>query len=114
MQTHPENCAMLQPTDEFSNRLQAWKRCTARLRAELGEDVYSSWFGRLELDEIVDGEARLSVPTKFLKSWIDNHYTDRILAAMKAEFADVVALMLAVRSSTRPASGANEPRVKLS
>ncbi len=108
-----KSCAMLQPTDEFSNRLHAWKRCTTRLRAELGEDVYSSWFGRLELDEIVDGEARLSVPTKFLKSWIDNHYTDRILTAMKAEFADVVALTLAVRSSTRPPLSANEPRAKL-
>jgi chromosomal replication initiator protein len=108
-----KNCAMLQPTDEFANRLQAWKRCTQRLRAELGEDVYSSWFGRLELDEIVDGEARLSVPTKFLKSWIDNHYTDRILAAMRAEFADVLSLTLSVRSSTRSASAPGEARPKL-
>ncbi|HLJ71514.1 MAG TPA: chromosomal replication initiator protein DnaA [Roseiarcus sp.] len=104
---------MLQPNDDFPNRLEAWKRCTMRLRAELGEDVYSSWFGRLELDEIVDGEARLSVPTKFLKSWIDNHYTDRILAAMKSEFADVVALTLSVRSSTRPALSVLDARPKL-
>jgi len=107
-----KNRAMLQPTDEFSNRLQAWKKCTMRLRAELGEDVYSSWFGRLELDEIIDGEARLSVPTKFLKSWIDNHYIDRILAAMKAEFADVDGLTLSVRSTTRPAGGFSEARAK--
>jgi chromosomal replication initiator protein len=112
MQTHPENCAMLQPTDEFSNRLQAWKRCTARLRAELGEDVYSSWFGRLELDEIADGDARLSVPTKFLKSWIDNHYTDRILAAMRSEFDVVASLTLSVRSSTRAPVRGLETRVQ--
>jgi chromosomal replication initiator protein len=113
--THPEkNCAMLQPTDEFSNRLQAWKNCTMRLRAELGEDVYSSWFGRLELDEIADGEARLSVPTKFLKSWIDNHYTDRILIAMKSEFEGVVGLALSVRSSTRTPNRAAEARTELS
>jgi chromosomal replication initiator protein len=87
----------------------AWKRCVARLRAELGEDVYSSWFGRLELDSVVDGVARLSVPTKFLKSWIDGHYTDRILAALKSEIKEIVALALSVRSSTRPAGRSNEP-----
>ncbi|HLW91953.1 MAG TPA: DnaA/Hda family protein, partial [Roseiarcus sp.] len=88
---------------------EAWKRCVARLRAELGEDVYSSWFGRLELDSVVDGAARLSVPTKFLKSWIDGHYTDRILAALKSEIKEIVALSLSVRSSTRPSGRNGEP-----
>jgi chromosomal replication initiator protein len=93
---------MLQPQEDFSHRQQAWTRCSTRLRAELGEDVYSSWFGRLELDNVIDGEARLSVPTKFLKSWIDSHYTDRILAAMKGEIDGIVGLALSVRSSSRP------------
>ena len=26
---------------------EPWKRCAARLRAELGEDIFTSWFGRL-------------------------------------------------------------------
>jgi chromosomal replication initiator protein len=94
---------MFQTTENLPDRGQAWKRCATRLRAELGEDVYSSWFGRLELEDVVDGEARLSVPTKFLKSWIDSHYTDRILAAMKGEINGIVALNLSVRSSARPA-----------
>jgi chromosomal replication initiator protein len=90
-----------QPPQDFSGRQEAWKRCGTRLRAELGEDVYTSWFGRLELEEVVDGQARLSVPTKFLKSWIDNHYTDRILAAMRGEIDGVIGLALSVRSSTK-------------
>lgn len=32
----------------------AWTRVKRRLRAELGEDVFASWFARLEL-ETVDG-----------------------------------------------------------
>lgn len=45
----------------------AWSRVCQRLRAEFGEDVYSSWFARLELDRVERGVAFCSVPTKFLK-----------------------------------------------
>ncbi|MGH6819420.1 MAG: DnaA N-terminal domain-containing protein, partial [Methylocella sp.] len=58
---------------------EAWMRIRRRLRAELGEEVFSSWFGCLELDALSDQDVYLSVPTKFLKSWIQSHYVDRIL-----------------------------------
>ena len=48
--------------------LTPWRRCCERLRAELGEDIFNSWFGRLELESVAGGQARLSVPTRFLKS----------------------------------------------
>lgn len=83
----------------------AWKRINRRLRAELGEDVYTSWFGRLELDGIVNGTAHLSVPTKFLKSWIQSHYLDRILAILSDEVVGIQTLMIGVRSSSRQTPG---------
>jgi len=79
-------------------------RICRRLRAEVGDDVFSSWFGRLELDGLSDANAFLSVPTKFLKSWIQSHYAEKILAALAAEFPDVKRVSIAVRSSTRPMS----------
>lgn len=91
---------------------EAWSRACRRLRAEVGEDVFNSWFGRLELDEIHDDTARLSVPTKFLKSWIQSHYTDRIVAALASEVPGVAGLSIVVRSSGRtaqPARGAEAP-----
>src|SRR5438270_10319544 len=36
---------------------EPWKRCGARLRAELGEAVFSSWFGRLDLESIANHQA---------------------------------------------------------
>ena len=33
---------------------ETWARVKRRLRAELGEDIFSSWFGRLELETVVD------------------------------------------------------------
>jgi chromosomal replication initiator protein len=82
-----------------------WDRICRRLRAELGEEVFMSWFGRLELDGIADGVAQLSVPTKFLKSWIQSHYIDRMLAILSSEAGDVKAISVVVRSSSRPALG---------
>ena len=80
----------------------AWARTCARLRAELGEDVFTSWFGRLELDCIQDGCVHLTVPTKFLKSWIQSHYLDRILTTLAAEREGVDRLSVDVRTTARP------------
>jgi len=78
---------------------EAWDRVRRRLRAELGEDVFSSWFGRLELVEISGSMVFLSVPTRFLKSWIQSHYIDRLRALLIEEFKDVSDLSLSVRGA---------------
>jgi chromosomal replication initiator protein len=101
---------MSKPADRSSPTLpqtaaardEAWARIARRLRAELGEEVYSSWFGRLELDSLTDHHATLSVPTKFLKSWIQSHYSDKILALLGCEFPHVRQISINVRSSSRP------------
>ncbi|ACB93662.1 chromosomal replication initiator protein DnaA [Beijerinckia indica] len=83
------------------NKDEAWERICRRLRAELGEDVFASWFGRLELDQVADGTAFLSVPTKFLKSWIQSHYTDKILAILADEFGNAKRISIGVRPTSR-------------
>ncbi|MGH6835077.1 MAG: chromosomal replication initiator protein DnaA [Methylocella sp.] len=81
---------------------EAWMRIRRRLRAELGEEVFSSWFGCLELDALADQDVYLSVPTKFLKSWIQSHYVDRILPTLASEFPAIKRVSINVRSSARP------------
>src|SRR5688500_1458774 len=76
-----------------------WARVKRRLRAELGEDIFASWFGRLELDSVVEGCAYLTVPTRFLKSWIESHYADRVLAVYRAEAPDVERVVIGVRNT---------------
>lgn len=68
-----------------STDMERWLRVKQRLRIEVGDDIYSSWFARIELDSIEDDVVRLSVPTRFLKSWIQAHYSERVLACWKAE-----------------------------
>ena len=74
-----------------------WARIKSRLRVELGEDVFSSWFARVELETCENGRIHLSVPTRFLKNWLESHYFDKVLAACKVEFADIVKLDFTVR-----------------
>lgn len=80
----------------------AWARVKRRLRAELGEDVFASWFARLELEEVSGGAARLTVPTRFLKSWIESHYLDRVLATFRSECEGVSRIEVGVRGQVAP------------
>ncbi|KQQ25413.1 chromosomal replication initiation protein [Methylobacterium sp. Leaf123] len=80
----------------------AWTRVKRRLRAELGEDVFASWFARLELENVEGGVARLTVPTRFLKSWIESHYIDRVLTTFRAEADGVSRIEVGVRGPSAP------------
>ncbi len=81
---------------------ERWSRVKGRLRAAVGEDVFTSWFARMDLEGIEAETARLSVPTRFLKSWIQSHYSDRVLSCWQAEQCSVHRVELTVRSAVRP------------
>ncbi len=76
-------------------------RVSARLKAQVGPDVYASWFGRLKLHSISKSQVRLSVPTTFLKSWINNRYLDLITGLFQQEDAEILKVEILVRTATR-------------
>ncbi len=78
---------------------ERWRKVKERLRAELGEDVFSSWFARMELEAVDKGAVRLSVPTRFLRNWIQAHYSERVLSNWQAEDSIITRLELSVRSA---------------
>jgi chromosomal replication initiator protein len=80
---------------------ECWSRVKGRLRTNVGEDVYSSWFARMDLESVSDGAAHMSVPTRFLKSWIQSHYADRVLSCWQAEMPTLQRVDLSVRSPIR-------------
>lgn len=79
-----------------------WDRVKERLREKLGEDVYSSWFSSVEFVQGDQATAYLSVPTKFLKSWIQTNYRDQLIGFWQGELKTVSRIELTVRSATRP------------
>jgi chromosomal replication initiator protein len=82
-----------------STQQERWLRVKERLKAEVGDDIYSSWFARMELDGIEGESVKLSVPTRFLKSWIQSHYAEKLLACCQAEQPAILRIELTVRSS---------------
>src|SRR6185312_7926626 len=82
---------------------KAFEKVTAQIKARVGGEVYSSWFGRMKVDEYSKGLVRLSVPTAFLRSWINGHYLDLITELWKSEDADALKVEIVVRSATRQA-----------
>ncbi len=101
-----KNAGKVNHSIETSGRAQGahamgWDRLRQRLRAELGEDVFSSWFARMELER-VDGEvAIVSVPTRFLKSWIETHYVERVRMLVASELCIDGGFTVEVRTVNR-------------
>jgi chromosomal replication initiator protein len=99
------------------NEQNPWLRVKTRLRTIVGEDVYSSWFARVEIESINGEVVHLSVPTRFLKSWIQSQYLDRVLSCWQAEESSIRRVELSVRTpmrspapATRDAKAANDER----
>jgi chromosomal replication initiator protein len=83
-----------------SNEVKAkWDRVAQRLRAELGEDLYTSWFARMEIEEVNDNRVTVSVPTRFLKSWIETHYISKLQKIGEAELGNLDSFHVRVRTS---------------
>ena len=95
----------IQPAIELADaERDQWARFKDRLRSNAGEDVYSSWFARMDLERIQDDCVFMTVPTKFLKSWIQSHYVDRVLACWQAEAPGIKRVELSVRTAMRIAA----------
>jgi chromosomal replication initiator protein len=89
---------------------QSWERIGQRLRAELGEDLYSSWFARMEAERLEAGRLVASVPTRFLRNWIEAHYADRLHRICEVELGPLDAVSIRVRVCGMPARAAEPSR----
>ena len=90
-----------------------WTRVRDRLRAEVGDNVYSSWFARMDLESIEGETVKLSVPTRFLKSWIASHYTEKVMSCWQAEQPAISRVEISVRSAALRPTVAKPAAVEL-
>lgn len=67
------------------------------LIGEIGEDRYDSWFKALEVETLERGVLVASVPVKFLKRWIEEHYMTPLLRAAQRADPSVEQVVLYVR-----------------
>jgi len=62
-----------------------WGRVLGRMRREVGETAYRSWFGSMTVERVAGGEGVIAVPTRFLRDWVTAHYADRLLTLWRSE-----------------------------
>ncbi len=103
-QTAFNSTAIVDTVDQHETKMtntdqERWLRVKERLRVEVGEDIYFSWFARMELDAIEADTIKLSVPTRFLKSWIQSHYAEKLLGCWQSERGETTRIELTVRSA---------------
>jgi len=83
------------------------QKVRAALRASLGEEVYTSWFNAMEFQGFDGATLKVTVPVKFLKNWIQTHYTDQLLRCAAVEFKGVEKVDVLLRqpggANVRPA-----------
>lgn len=88
--------------DDIRKLKDIWNRVAKRLRAELGEDLYSSWFARMEPVSAEGGTVVVSVPTRFLRNWIQGHYREKLIATWAAERRETDEVDIRVRTRGTP------------
>ena len=91
---------------------KSWERIVAQLKAQLGSDVFNSWFGRLKLCGLDGGVVVLSVPTAFLKSWITSKYRDKLLELWQAEDNAILRVDIAIRKPVVQSSVADAKKAR--
>lgn len=84
------------PSPEIS---KLWDKVHKDMRGEFGEAVFRSWLKPLTLQACYHGTLEVSVPTRFMKDWIQTHYALRILEMCKAEGEEIKRLEIVVVQS---------------
>lgn len=92
----------LKPSKEIT---AVWKQVHKALRGEFGEAVFRSWLKPLTLQAYYHGTLEVSVPTRFMKDWIQTHYAKRILEMCSEKNEEIKRLEIVVVQSVIPQEG---------
>ncbi|WP_022728429.1 chromosomal replication initiator protein DnaA [Fodinicurvata sediminis] len=93
--------------DDYSEQ---WARVRGRLRSDVGEAAFKSWLKPLTLVSLKDGVVRMSVPSRFMRDWVNSNYADRLRGLWMEEFAQVRHVEIVVQPPARPEAPEKAPR----
>lgn len=95
------------PTPEIKT---LWSAVHENLRNEFGEAVFRSWLKPLLLQACYHGTLEVSVPTRFMRDWIQSHYSARILELCTAQNPEIRRLEIVVVQSAARTDVAEDRR----
>ncbi len=102
----------ISPAEEAAAQLDPqWQRVRGRLRVAFGEAAFNSWLKPLALakNSLGDGDVHLSVPTRFMRDWVANHYSERLREIWRLENPDVRRVLIHVRVAATTQGAASQP-----
>ena len=76
-----------------------WARIRSRLRAEYGEAAYRSWLKPLTLSGTSDEVVQLTVPTRFMRDWVEAQYGERLLSLWAGEDTSIKSVDILLEGS---------------
>ncbi len=83
----------LEPTPEIQ---KLWNTVHNEMRKEFGEAVFRSWLKPLTLRAYYHGTMEVSVPTRFMRDWIQTHYSARISEMCMEQNGDIKRVQIVV------------------
>jgi chromosomal replication initiator protein len=89
--------ASLKPSTEIK---ALWKQVHADMRQEFGEAIFRSWLKPLTLQAYYHGTMEISVPTRFMRDWIQTHYAQRIEEMCREHNEEIKRVQLVVIQNT--------------
>ena len=90
----------------------AWDAVKGKIREQFGETIFKRWLEPLVCKHW-GANVHLTLPTRFMKDWVDTHYTDKLKTLFQEFDANVKEVQVTVESAltspetTRPAAAAN-------
>ena len=83
----------LEPTPDIK---KLWSIIHTEMRKEFGEAIFRSWLKPLILRAYYHGTMEVSVPTRFMRDWIQTHYAERISSMCTEKNPDVKRVQIVV------------------
>ncbi len=84
------------PLEPSADIKKVWGKVHSDMRQEFGEAVFRSWLKPLTLQAYYHGTMEVSVPTRFMRDWIQNHYAERISAICSECNAEIKCVQIVV------------------
>ena len=79
--------------------IETWSKIKDQIRKKVGETAYNNWLKQINFNASEKETLTLSVPTKFLRDWIVNHYADQIKIVCKEFDKNFVSLKIVVKQN---------------
>jgi len=80
----------------------SWVRVRGKLRAEVGDAAFRSWLKPMQLVGLRNETLRMSVPSRFMRDWINSNYADRLRVLWAEECGSIHNLEVIVQPPPRP------------